>query len=113
VFTHIHWDHIQWFSFFALAYQTGYPLTICGEHWPVEGIGKLLSGQMDGDYFPIPLAAMQAQLIFRETSSGFFSTKFAPPRSHCRIKAVRWDTGTRRRTQRSSWRPPVNWTRSL
>src|SRR5262249_24973080 len=38
---------------------------------PDGGIRELLSGQMRGSYFPVPFAAMQAELSFRDTASEF------------------------------------------
>lgn len=71
LFTHLHWDHIQGFPFFSPGYQKGNHFVIYGEERPTGGIRDLLSGQMQGDYFPIPLAAMQADLEFRPTTEAF------------------------------------------
>src|SRR5437870_2524457 len=69
--THLHWDHIQGFPFFAPAYQAGNALTVYGEERPSGGIRELLSGQMGGDYFPVPISAMRSQLEFRSTADEF------------------------------------------
>jgi len=69
--THLHWDHIQGFPFFAPAYQAGNSLTVYGEDRPSGGIRELLGGQMRGDYFPTPLSAMRAKLEFRATAPEF------------------------------------------
>ncbi len=69
--THLHWDHIQGFPFFASAYQAGNHLTIYGEDRASGGIRQLLGGQMQGDYFPTPLSAMRARLEFRSTTDEF------------------------------------------
>jgi phosphoribosyl 1,2-cyclic phosphodiesterase len=71
LFTHLHWDHVQGFPFFAPAYQTGNALTIFGEDRPAGGIRELLSSTMRGDFFPVPLAAMRASLDFRATTDEF------------------------------------------
>jgi phosphoribosyl 1,2-cyclic phosphodiesterase len=71
LFTHLHWDHIQGFPFFAPAYQSGNSLTVFGEERPSGGIRELLGGQMQGAYFPVPLSAMKAQLEFRSTADQF------------------------------------------
>ena len=71
VFTHLHWDHIQGFPFFSVAYQPDNYIAIYGEDRPSGGIRELLSGQMQGDYFPIPLSAMQADLDFQTTREEF------------------------------------------
>src|SRR5262245_48891019 len=72
--THLHWDHIQGFPFFAPAYQPGNSLASYGEERPSGGIRELLGGQMQGDYFPTPLSAMRAKLQFHATApeSEFF-----------------------------------------
>jgi phosphoribosyl 1,2-cyclic phosphodiesterase len=69
--THLHWDHIQGFPFFAPAYQPGNALTIYGEERPSGGIRQLLGSQMQGDYFPTPLSAMRAKLEFHATAPEF------------------------------------------
>ncbi len=69
--THLHWDHIQGFPFFSPAYQAGNSLVCYGEERPNGGIRELLGGQMQGDYFPVPISAMHAQLEFRTTSDAF------------------------------------------
>jgi phosphoribosyl 1,2-cyclic phosphodiesterase len=71
LFTHLHWDHIQGFPFFAPAYRKGNAFTIYGEQRADGGIREQLSGQMHGAYFPVPLAAMQAELSFRDATPEF------------------------------------------
>ena len=71
LFTHLHWDHIQGFPFFAPGYRKGNTFTVYGEQRTDGGIRELLSGQMHGAYFPVPLAAMQAELTFRDTTPEF------------------------------------------
>lgn len=71
VLTHLHWDHIQGFPFFAVAYQPQNKISVYGEHRPTGGIRDSLSGQMQGDYFPVQLSAMQAELEFHATSDAF------------------------------------------
>ncbi|HKB42180.1 MAG TPA: MBL fold metallo-hydrolase [Gemmataceae bacterium] len=71
LFTHLHWDHIQGFPFFAPAYRQGNSFTVYGEQRPDGGIRELLGGQMRGSYFPVPLAAMQAELSFHDTAPEF------------------------------------------
>jgi ribonuclease Z len=71
LFTHLHWDHIQGFPFFVPGYRKGNAFTVYGEQRPDGGIRELLGGQMSGAYFPVPLAAMQAELSFRATAPEF------------------------------------------
>jgi phosphoribosyl 1,2-cyclic phosphodiesterase len=69
--THPHWDHIQGFPFFAPAYSKDNAFTIYGEERADGDVRQLLSGQMGGAYFPVPLEAMQAALDFRATTPTF------------------------------------------
>jgi phosphoribosyl 1,2-cyclic phosphodiesterase len=71
LFTHLHWDHIQGFPFFVPAYRKGNSITIYGAERTEGGIRELLGGQMSGPYFPVPLAAMQANLDFRPAPERF------------------------------------------
>lgn len=71
LFTHLHWDHIQGFPFFAPAYDPQNRLTVYGEDRPGGGIREQLSGQMQGAYFPIPLSFMQGDLRFKATEREF------------------------------------------
>ncbi len=71
LFTHLHWDHIQGFPFFAPAYRKGNIFTVYGEERPDGGVRELLGGQMRGSYFPVPVSAMQAELVFQLTAPTF------------------------------------------
>lgn len=62
LFTHAHWDHIQGFPFFGPAYQAGNRFTIRGD--ADLKLQELLSDQMGGAYFPIPISAMEAEINF-------------------------------------------------
>jgi phosphoribosyl 1,2-cyclic phosphodiesterase len=71
LFTHVHWDHIQGFPFFAPAYRKGNSLTIIGEDRATGSVQSLLDGQMQEAYFPAPLSAMEAGLEFRPARAEF------------------------------------------
>jgi phosphoribosyl 1,2-cyclic phosphodiesterase len=71
LFTHLHWDHIQGFPFFAPAYDPRSRLTVYGQQRPDGDIREQLSGQMQGAYFPIPLSFMQGDLRFEGTREEF------------------------------------------
>ncbi len=70
-FTHLHWDHIQGFPFFGPAYQPDNHIRIYGAQRESGTTKELLSAQMAGDYFPVPLSAMKANLQFDATDSKF------------------------------------------
>lgn len=64
LFTHLHWDHIQGFPFFAPAFV---PSTELALHGPCENgvtLETTLARQMEAPTFPVPLAAMGARRTF-------------------------------------------------
>ncbi|MEM8866912.1 MAG: MBL fold metallo-hydrolase [Verrucomicrobiota bacterium] len=68
--SHLHWDHIQGFPFFAPAYVPGNRIIIHGFHQEIE---TTLRKQMDAPCFPVPFEAMQATIEFdiQEDGAGF------------------------------------------
>jgi phosphoribosyl 1,2-cyclic phosphodiesterase len=69
--THVHWDHINGFPFFAPAYQKGHAFQVMAGHLSdMGGIREILSGQMTQPTFPVPLDAMQSQLTFQDFRAG-------------------------------------------
>ncbi|MCA9070621.1 MAG: MBL fold metallo-hydrolase [Planctomycetaceae bacterium] len=71
LFTHYHWDHLQGFPFFTTAYMPTNTLDIYGNPPDGSSLEEILSGQMQGAYFPVPLAAMQATMNFHPVSQEF------------------------------------------
>ncbi len=64
LFSHVHWDHIQGFPFFAPAYDAAHRLSILGGP-PTGGTWEqALCGQMQHPYFPVSLSALHATLEF-------------------------------------------------
>ena len=59
--THLHWDHIQGFPFFVPAYVTGNKIIIHGYHHNIE---EYFTFQMNPPCFPVPLKALESQIIF-------------------------------------------------
>ncbi|MBF0128837.1 MAG: MBL fold metallo-hydrolase [Alphaproteobacteria bacterium] len=75
--THTHWDHINGFPFFAPAFKPGNSFRIMAGHlMDIGGIQEILEGQMANPMFPVPLAAMQAQLTFEDFRAGDTLTLF-------------------------------------
>lgn len=68
--SHTHWDHIQGFPFFAPAYVAGNRISIYSVHGAGKPLEKVFLGQMDGDYFPVLLSDMAAELKFFEMKDG-------------------------------------------
>ena len=59
--THLHWDHIQGFPFFAPAYVPGNKIIIHGYHPNIE---EYFTKQMTPPCFPVPFKALGAEVIF-------------------------------------------------
>lgn len=59
--SHLHWDHIQGFPFFAPAYIPGNRINIYGFHHDLE---NAVTGQQMQTFFPVPLEAMKAEIRF-------------------------------------------------
>ena len=71
LFTHYHWDHLQGFPFFTAAYMANNTLDIFGSPPDGASLEDILSGQMQGAYFPVPLSAMQAAMNFHPVEREF------------------------------------------
>ena len=61
--THMHWDHVQGFPFFAPCFIPGNTVRICGGHG-AAALKDALYGQMRAPYFPVPVEAMRADIEF-------------------------------------------------
>ncbi|NBB79846.1 MAG: MBL fold metallo-hydrolase [Verrucomicrobia bacterium] len=59
--SHLHWDHIQGFPFFAPAYKPGNRIVFHGFHPSIE---QTIRQQMEPPCFPVPFEAMQADIVF-------------------------------------------------
>jgi phosphoribosyl 1,2-cyclic phosphodiesterase len=69
--THVHWDHINGFPFFAPAYRSDRSFEIKAGHLSeLGGIREVLSGQMAQPTFPVPLETMQSQMSFEDFQAG-------------------------------------------
>jgi phosphoribosyl 1,2-cyclic phosphodiesterase len=64
--SHVHWDHIQGFPFFAPANSDMFEIDVCGGP-PNGGTWReALYGQMQPPYCPIPLSELRATVRFSE-----------------------------------------------
>ena len=61
--THTHWDHIQGFPFFGPAFVPQNTVHIYGPATAGKPLDKVLTGQMDPEYFPVGLSQMGAKII--------------------------------------------------
>ncbi len=64
--SHTHWDHIQGFPFFVPAYDGATTLHVYGSPGQGRSLEKLLTGQMDPDYFPVAFGDLQSALSIHE-----------------------------------------------
>jgi len=65
-FSHFHWDHIQGLPFFDPAYNPDIEINILAltENKGISDIKDIFMGQMQLEYFPIPLEKMGAKFNF-------------------------------------------------
>jgi phosphoribosyl 1,2-cyclic phosphodiesterase/ActR/RegA family two-component response regulator len=64
--SHPHWDHINGLPFFAPLYMQGNEIQIFGPSHGDITMRELISGQMDGVYFPINIKEFSAMVYFRD-----------------------------------------------
>jgi phosphoribosyl 1,2-cyclic phosphodiesterase len=67
--SHTHWDHVQGLPFFSPLYRPGNRIHIFARQRD-EHLAAVFSQQHDAPYFPVPLAAMQAEMRFHELIEG-------------------------------------------
>jgi CheY-like chemotaxis protein len=68
--SHTHWDHIQGFPFFAPLFVPGNRFTVCGPPGSNSSLPEVLAGQMEYTYFPVELAQLGAEIVYRDISEG-------------------------------------------
>lgn len=84
LFSHVHWDHIQGFPFFAPAYHPATTVHILGGPPGGGTWEQALYGQMQHPYFPVPFSALRARFVFEpwpsvsEVQAGPFTLRRAP-----------------------------------
>ena len=71
--SHPHWDHINALPFFTPLYKQGNEFEIMGPAHGDISIRELISGQMDGVYFPIEIKEFGATVSFQNLKEGHFS----------------------------------------
>ncbi len=69
-FSHVHWDHIQGFPFFAPAFAKGTTIHMYGSGNVTGTVETALAGQMEMPNFPVLLAHMPARLQFHDLLEG-------------------------------------------
>jgi len=68
--SHVHWDHIQGFPFFAPAFIAGNTIHMYGAKTGWGSIKSSLSGQMDRPNFPVTLKELPSELHFHDLDEG-------------------------------------------
>ncbi len=71
--SHPHWDHINALPFFAPLYRQGNEFEIIGPPHGDISIRELISGQMNGVYFPINIKDFGSTVSFRDVKEETFS----------------------------------------
>ena len=69
-FSHVHWDHIQGFPFFAPAFVSGNAFVLYGGKNVTQTLEETLAGQMNFPTFPVHLTDMGARMMFRDLAEG-------------------------------------------
>jgi phosphoribosyl 1,2-cyclic phosphodiesterase len=69
--SHLHWDHIMGFPFFAPAWREGHEVRIYGCH---AGLEAAFVRQQDPPSFPVPLSSMPARMRFVTLEPGVTHT---------------------------------------
>ncbi len=69
-FSHVHWDHIQGFPFFAPAFVPGNIIELYGATNVTGTLEETLAGQMNFPNFPVRLEHMGAKMTFHDIDDG-------------------------------------------
>jgi phosphoribosyl 1,2-cyclic phosphodiesterase len=69
-FSHVHWDHIQGFPFFAPAFVPGNTIHMYGAAHVTGTVETALAGQMETPNFPVHLSQLPAKLQFHDLHEG-------------------------------------------
>jgi phosphoribosyl 1,2-cyclic phosphodiesterase len=74
--SHTHWDHIQGFPFFKLAYDSRrhFTIGISGKGSHGEKFENIFSMQMQREYFPVPMEKMGAAVSFWSPDQDRYTT---------------------------------------
>lgn len=68
-FSHYHWDHIQGFPFFQPVYQADREVYLLSDH--LAKTPDSILGQMATPHFPVPAAALKAQIKVKPIQQGY------------------------------------------
>jgi len=65
-FSHVHWDHIQGFPFFAPAFSHGNTIHMYGASGVAGTLESAMAGQMSSPNFPVKLNDLPCDLVFHD-----------------------------------------------
>ncbi|MBN2494340.1 MAG: MBL fold metallo-hydrolase [Deltaproteobacteria bacterium] len=68
--SHAHWDHIQGFPFFLPVYNPANTFWVYGSSSGDTRLYRLLSGQMQSDYFPVKFSDLGAKILSDDLGEG-------------------------------------------
>jgi phosphoribosyl 1,2-cyclic phosphodiesterase len=68
--SHTHWDHIQGLPFFSPFYQKGNHIHVFARQREDTHLQHVFASQTEDPYFPVPLAALRAEIEFHELVEG-------------------------------------------
>ncbi len=71
--THTHWDHIQGFPFFPVAYNPKNTIRVMSFEGTRKSLEATLSSQMESPYFPISMQQMPGNITIEELKDKKFS----------------------------------------
>lgn len=69
-FSHVHWDHIQGFPFFAPAFVQGNTIHMYGAANSRGTVESAMAGQMEFPNFPVKLNQLASALVFHDIAAG-------------------------------------------
>jgi len=68
--SHTHWDHIQGLPFFSPFYASGNHIHVFARQREDTHLQHVFASQTEDPYFPVPLAALRADIEFHELVEG-------------------------------------------
>ena len=68
--SHVHWDHIQGLPFFEPAYVPGTKITVYALVTAADELQQVIGGITRHEFFPMPLEAVPAQIVFHKVEPG-------------------------------------------
>ncbi len=68
--SHTHWDHLQGFPFFDPIFMPNVHILLYGPSKANRKLERVLSGQMEYDYWPVKFSQLPSHLDFNELSEG-------------------------------------------